>query len=216
MRKKAFAVLIAAVFSLILSICASAAPLKPVADPWDDPKNLKYDGGTYYTSNPAGYVIVWETPECNVEGKYILLNNDTELKVGYRITYMDDAPWGSVSVQLEPDENGEARSFEGWILMSDLAFADGEPVIKEPVVIPEHPIIKDPEPIITPSPTPTEDVLPTIGVSEKLPQRPDQAITIVDTLNNAIVYTSAAIAVIAVAIVVIVLIKHKAVNKKGE
>ena len=67
--------------------------IKPVADPWDDPNNLTPDGGTYYAYNEAGYIVAWETPECNTNGKYMLLDNNTKLEVEYRVSYMEDVPW---------------------------------------------------------------------------------------------------------------------------
>ena len=74
-------------------------------------------------------------------------------------------------------------------------------------------------PVVTPEPTPTttpSSTAPTPTPTLRLPQRPDQAITVSNTYNSAIVYTSVASAIIALALVVYVLIKHKALSKKGE
>ena len=66
-----------------------------------------------------------------------------------------------------------------------------------------------------PSPTPN-NAEPTPTPTLQLPQRPQEAITVSNTYNSAIVYTSVGIAVVALALVAYVLIKHKALNKKGE
>ena len=208
MIKKPLSLVLAVFIMLILCGSALAAPLKPVADPWDDPNNLVNDGETYYTSNEVGYVIVWETPACSNDGKYLILNNGMKLKVEHRLTYMDNTPWGHVTVPNGTAKDGTQKYFSGWILMTDLVDINGDPVVKLTPVIPEHPMIQNPESTAAPIPTPE--------ATEAIPQTPTQAITIVTTYNNAIVYTSVAIAVIAVVLVVIVLVKHKAVNKKGE
>lgn len=212
MKKKLLTITLVLVIAASLSAAAFAAPIKPVADPWDNPENLEIDGATYYAHNNAGYVVAWETPECSVDGKYMLLTNDTELVVEYRITYMESVPWGHVTVELEADEKGGPTSFSGWILMSDLVDEDGVPAAVIPPKVPDHPMILNPLPTSTPEPDPE----PTPNVTEQLPERPQQAITVSNTYNNAIVYTSVGIAVIALALVAYVLIKHKALNKNGE
>ena len=127
---------------------------------------------------------------------------------------MESVPWGHVTVESEPDKAGNTQSFSGWILMSDLVDADGVPAAVIPPKVPDHPMILNPLPTSTPEPeeTPT----PTPEATEQLPERPQQAITVSNTYNNAIVYTSVVIAVIALALVAYVLIKHKALNKNGE
>lgn len=201
-------------FVLVLLLIAAALPLsasaelglKPVADPWDDPNNLTKDGETYTAYNEDGYIVAWETPECDVNGKYMLIKNDTELKVEYRVSYMGDVPWGHVTVAA--DDGG---SFTGWVLMSDLLGADGKPAAQAPVSVPEHPMIADPTPEPTADQNQTEaEPTPTV------PVRPQQAININNTYNAAIVYTSIAIAAAAIAFAILVLVKHKALNKKGE
>ncbi len=203
-------------FVLVLLLVAAALPLtasaelglKPVADPWDDPNNLIKDGGIYTAYNEDGYIVAWETPECDVKGKYMLIKNDTELTVEYRVSYMGDVPWGHVTVAA--DDGGE--SFTGWVLMSDLLGADGKPVVQTPVSVPDHPMIADP----TPEPTEDPDAAAEATPTPTVPVRPQQAININNTYNAAIVYTSIAIAAAAIAFAILVLVKHKALNKKGE
>lgn len=186
--------------------------IKPVADPWDDPNNLTPDGGTYYAYNEAGYIVAWETPECNTNGKYMLLDNNTKLEVEYRVSYMEDVPWGHISLELDTDEAGNPQSFDGWVLMSDLLDEDRKPAAVIPPEIPEHPMIADPIREEEPEATEAPEATPT----PTTPVPPKQAINISNTYNNAIVYTSVVIAVIAIAFAVLVLVKHKALNKKGE
>ncbi len=216
MIKKILSIALALVATVLMSASAFAdLTIKPVPDPWDDPSNHEADGASYYAYNEAGYVVVWETPECNVDGKYVLVKNKTELTVECRVTYMESVPWGHVNIELEHEKDNESEIFSGWVLMTDLVDADGNPAAVMPPEIPDHPMISNP--VVTPEPTPTPssaDPTPTPTLS--LPQRPQQAITVSNTYNSAIVYTSVAIAVIALMLVVYVLIKHKALNKKGE
>lgn len=216
MIKKILSLALALAATVLMSASAFAdLTIKPVPDPWDDPSNHEADGASYYAYNEAGYVVVWETPECNVDGKYVLVKNKTELTVEYRVTYMESVPWGHVNIELEHEKDNESEIFSGWVLMTDLVDADGNPAAVMPPEIPDHPMISNP--VVTPEPTPTPssaDPTPTPTLS--LPQRPQQAITVSNTYNSAIVYTSVAIAVIALMLVVYVLIKHKALNKKGE
>lgn len=207
MKNKLILVLVLLLTAAALPLSASAElALKPVADPWDDPNNLIKDGQTYTSFNEDGYIVAWETPECNLNGKYMLIKNDTELKVEYRVSYMGDVPWGHVTVAADGGE-----SFTGWVLMSDLLGADGKPAAQAPVKVPDHPMIADPKPEPTEEPeNPEATPTPTV------PVRPEQAISINNTYNAAIVYTSAAIAAAAIAFAVLVLVKHKALNKKGE
>ena len=207
MKNKVLIIFAAVLLAFVMPLTAYAElGLKPVADPWDDPKNLITDGGVYSTYNADGYVVAWETPECSVNGKYMLIENGTQLKVEYRVSYMGDVPWGHVTVAADDGE-----SFTGWVLMSDLLGADGKPAAQAPVKVPDHPMIADPKPEPTEEPeNPEATPTPTV------PVRPEQAISINNTYNAAIVYTSAAIAAAAIAFAVLVLVKHKALNKKGE
>lgn len=207
MKNKLLFVLVMLLMIAALPLSASAElGLKPVADPWDDPNNLIKDGATYTAYNEDGYIVAWETPECDVNGKYMLIENDTQLKVEYRVSYMGDVPWGHVEVAADGGE-----SFAGWVLMSDLLDADGKPAAEAPVKVPDHPMIANPTPAPTEEPeNPEETPEPTV------PVRPAQAININNTYNAAIVYTSVAIAAVAIAFAILVLVKHKALNKKGE
>ena len=209
MKNKLIFLIAALILAAALPFTANAElGIKPVADPWDDPNNLTQDGGVYTAYNEDGYVVAWETPECDVNGKYMLIKNDTQLKVEYRVSYMGDVPWGHIVVSA----SGDSEEFSGWVLMSDLLDAEGKPAAVAPVKVPEHPMIADPKPEPTPAVSDDPDVTPTPTV----PARPEQAININNTYNAAIVYTSVAIAAVAIAFAVLVLIKHKALNKKGE
>ena len=213
MKKKLLLILLVLSMALFSGISAYAElGIKPVADPWDDPNNQISDGGTYYAYNEAGYIVAWETPECSTNGKYMLLDNNTKLKVEYRVSYMGDVPWGHISLELDADEGGAAKSFDGWVLMSDLVDEDGNPAAVVPPEIPEHPMIADPIRVEDPEATESPEATPI----PTTPVPPKQAINISATYNNAIVYTSVVIAVIAIAFAILVLVKHKALNKKGE
>ena len=142
----------------------------------------------------------------------MLLDNNTKLKVEYRVSYMEDIPWGHISIELDDDGTGAPQSFDGWVLMSDLLDENGNPVAVVPPEIPEHPMIADPIRVEQPEATEGPDATPT----PTTPVPPKQAINIGTTYNNAIVYTSVVIAVIAIAFAILVLVKHKALNKKGE
>lgn len=207
MKNKLLIALVVLLVVMSFPISASAEiGIKPVADPWDDPNNLLPDGETYTAYNDDGYIVAWETPECSVDGKYMLIENETQLTVEYRVSYMGDIPWGHVVVA------GDEGEFGGWVLMSDLLNADGKPAVPTPEQIPAHPIIPDPTPEPTPAVTEDPEATPTPAV----PTRPQQAINISNTYNAAIVYTSIAIAAVAIAFALVVLLKHKALNKKGE
>ena len=75
MRKKSFSSpLVLLLMAAALPISASAElGIKPVADPWDDPNNLIKDRAVYTAYNEDGYIVAWETPECDVNGKYMLI-----------------------------------------------------------------------------------------------------------------------------------------------
>lgn len=211
MKRKIFRFLFLTVaLAVMLQLAAFGDIIKPVADPWDDPNNLEEDGATYYANGDDGYVIVWETPECDVNGAYTLVENGKALTVSARVTYMDDIPWGKVIIASE-NADAEAEPFEGWVLMSDLIDENGNLVAVLPEDFPEHPTIKELAPAETEEPEATAT-----PVESEDPEPPEQAITVGNTYNNAIVYTSVAIAVGALALVAYVLIKHKALNKKGE
>lgn len=213
--KKLLTFALAIIIMISLSGTALAdLPLKPVDDPWNNPENLVKDGNIYYTGNENGYVVVWETPACELDGQYMLLNNDTAVLVDYQVKYMDEIPWGSTTITTTDAETGESVEFSGWILMTDLHYQDGTPAFELPLVVPPHPMIPDPSPAPTEEPEETAETESPEATT--VPQRPNEAITISNTYNSAIVYTCIAIAVGALALVAYVLIKHKALNKKGE
>ena len=212
MKHRVLFLLLVLLISAAFPLSASAVTIKPVGDPWDDPELRENDGGTYYAAGSAGYVVLWETPECSVDGKYKLLSNGTKLKVEYRISYLEDVPWGLAI--LNPKSSSDAKSYDGWVLMTDLVKLDGTPAYVAPQPVPPHPMIENPQPVSPPAVTPEPTPEPTPQIRQ--PQRPQQAITINNTYNAAIVYTSIGIAVFALLLVLYVLLKHKAVNKKGE
>ena len=217
MKKKLLTFTLAIIVIFTMSGTAFAdLPIKPIDDPWNNPENLEADGNIYFAYNEAGYVVAWATPECDVDGEYKLLKNHTSVLVENRVKYMNNVPWGSTTITVIDPDTGDISEFKGWILMTDLYCKDGTPAYVSPAVIPEHPMIENPIPVPTEEPDPESTPQPTATPAPTAPQRPEEAITISHTYNNAIVYTSAAIAVVALALVAYVLIKHKALNKKGE
>ena len=154
MKKKILSLALTLTVTVLMSASAFAdLTIKPVPDPWDEPSNHEADGASYYAYNEAGYVVVWETPECNVDGKYVLVKNKTELTVEYRVTYMESVPWGHVNIELEHEKDNESELFSGWVLMTDLVDADGNPAAVMPPEIPDHPMISNP--VVTPEQTMT-------------------------------------------------------------
>ena len=168
MKKKILSLAIALTVTVLMSVSAFAdLTIKPVPDPWDDPSNQEADGASYYAHNEAGYVVVWETPECNVDGKYVLVKNKTELTVEYRVTYMESVPWGHVNIELEHEKDNESEIFSGWVLMTDLVDADGNPAAVMPPEIPDHPMISNP---VSVKPTPSgSEPSPTPNNAEPTP-----------------------------------------------
>ncbi len=208
--------------AIILMLTMSGAAfadltIKPVDDPWNNPENLVADGNIYYASSESGYIVIWATPACNIKDGYLLLDNKTPVLIDNQVKYMDAVPWGSTSITVTDMETGESSEFRGWVLMTDLCYADGTPAYEIPIDVPVHPIIPEETPIPTETPDEPEAPEETETPAETtVPQRPAEAITVSNTYNNAIVYTCVAIAAAALALVVVVLIKHKALNKKGE
>lgn len=210
---KRFAAFVMA-FVLCFAVSSSAFAIDVIGDaPWDNEENQIPDNGVYFAHSPdKEYVVLWVTPECNVEDGYLIVPNGTQMVVSCRVSYMDGTPWGKIAIPNGVDAMGYRVYFEGWVLMSDLHNTSGEPAYVDP----------DPEP--TPSPEVTDDPAPSPSPSQEpdepqetvVPERPDQAITVTDTYNDAIVYTCMAITAGALALVAYVLIKHKALNKKGE
>lgn len=196
---------------MILTLCLAASPaafaaIDIVGDaPWDDESNQVPDNRTYTAhSNEKDYVVLWATPECVVEEGYLIVPDGTQMVVTCRVSYMEGTPWGKVSVPNGTDDQGVPIFFDGWVLMSELLDEEGKPAFVEESAEPEP--SEQPEPSERPE-TPENTVVP---------ERPKQAITVAATYNNAIVYTCVAITAGALALVAYVLIKHKALNKKGE
>ena len=203
MAKKLLTAMLSIIFALSVAVSASAevVTIQPVTNPWDDPAYLEVDGGIYYANNDEGRVVIWETPECNRDAQYIMVDNGTALLIDYRIRYMNNIPWGSTNFDTK-DEDGNTVRFQGWVQMSDLTDAEGNPVV---MVIPDHPEI--PNPVSTSNLSADE---------QKAPEPPKEAITVSKSYNEAVIYTAVGIAVVAIALDVYLIIKHKALNKKGE
>lgn len=203
---KRFAALLMIVVLCITAAPAAFAAIDVIGDsPWDDPANQVPDNCTYYAhSNEKDYVVLWATPECVVEDGYMIVPNGTKMVVNYRVSYMEGTPWGKVSVPNGTDEQGVPTFFNGWVLMSEQHDESGAPAFVE--TEPEEP--KPTEPVPSDKPEDQEET--------PIPERPKQAITVTATYNDAIVYTCIAITAGALALVAYVLIKHKALNKKGE
>lgn len=209
---KRFAALIMSLMLCFAFSPAAFAAIDIIDDaPWDDEENQMPDNGVYYThANDKEYVVLWATPECNVEDGYLIVPNGTELTVSCRVSYMEGTPWGKTSLPNGVDEEGLEIIFEGWVLMSELYDLEGNPVFVEETTEPEP----SEEPLVTPTPVPSGE--PDAPAATIVPERPKQAITVMNTYDEAIVYTCIAITVGALALVAYVLIKHKALNKKGE
>ncbi len=208
MIKRFTAIVIA--FLMCFTVSSAAFAIDVIGDaPWDDEENQIPDNGVYYAhSSDKKYVVLWATPECNLEDGYLIIPNGTEMTVYCRVSYMEGTPWGKISVPNGVDADGLEMYFDGWVLMSDLCDAEGNPVFIEddPNSTPTDEPIASPEPTDEPD-DPTETIIP---------ERPKQAITVTDTYNDAIVYTCITITIGALALVAYVFIKHKALNKKGE
>jgi len=137
---KKLTVLLALLFILVLTLQGGAFAIKPVTEPWNEPENLDPDGSLYTVNGEDGYAVIWETPECNLDGKYLLVENGTELVIDNCLKQKDSEPWGYGSVESEDG------SFSGWILMSDLIPADSKdtvapatPVAEQGDITPEPP-----------------------------------------------------------------------------
>ena len=194
--------ILSTVFVLIIAIFitgSALADIKPAGNLWENPDNLVKNGETYITGNSNKYVMVWEAPECNVDGEYIAVENDLPVIITATFARTGDVPWGQVKINIGLDENGEAIYYEGWVMMSDLLDSTGAPAY----VPPEETEAVSEEPV-------PETQMPAES------QNPDGAVNVSNVYNNAIVYTCLAIAAGALALVAYVLIKHKALNQKGE
>ncbi len=197
MYKKIFRIIFVLLIAFIITGSAFA-DIKPAGNTWENPDNLVEDGGSYLTGNSDGYVVVWEAPECNVDGEYIIVENDLPVIITATFARTGDVPWGQVKIEIGLDENGEPIYYEGWIMMSDLLDSTGSPAY----VPPEE--TEDPDASATDAP---ETAVPAETAN------PDGVVNVSNTYNKAIVYTCIAITACALALVAYVLIKHKALNK---
>lgn len=199
MYKKALKILFILLISMLITGTAFAdiAGIKPAGNTWENPDNLVQNGGAYLTGNSNGYVVVWEAPECNVDGEYIIVENDLSVIITATFARTGDVPWGQVKIDIGTDENGEPIYYEGWIMMSDLLDSTGSPAY----VPPEE--TESVEASVTEAPEAT---------SPAETANPDGVVNVSNTYNNAIVYTCLAIAAGALALVAYVIIKHKAIN----
>ena len=198
MKRKFLSIVFVMIISLAISVSA-LADIKPVGNLWDNPDNLVQNGGTYTTGSESGFVVVWEKPECNVDGGYIIVGNKLPVVITATFARVGDVPWGQVKVDMGLDENGEPTYYEGWVMMSDLLDSTGAPAYTPPAETEAVEATDAPE-TEAPTESPSHD-----GV-----------VDVSNTYNNAIVYTCLAIAAGALALVAYVLIKHQALNKKGE
>ncbi len=195
MNRKILSIVLVLILAVVLT-CTAFADIKPAGNLWDNPDNLIKDGETYLTGSSDGYVIVWEAPECNVDGEYIIVENDLPVIITATFARTGDVPWGQVKIDIGLDGNAEPIYYEGWVMMSDLLDSTGMPAY----VPPEETEAVDDAAEETPEPT------------ESL--SPDGVVNTSNNYNNAIVWTSLAIAAGALALVAYVLIKHKALNEK--
>lgn len=198
MNKKILGIVLVLMLVFVFTSTAFADIIKPAGNLWENPDNLVKDGETYLTGSSDGYVIVWEAPECNVDGEYIIVENDLPVIITATFARTGDVPWGQVKIDIGLDENEEPIYYEGWVMMSDLLDSTGSPAYVPPV---ESDTMDN---------TATETPVPTENLSN------DGVVNISNTYNSAIVWTSLAIAAGALALVAVVLIKHKALNRKCE
>ena len=164
------------------------------------------------TAAPAAFAAIdvigdspWDDPENQVPDNctYYAHSNEKDYVVLWATPecVVED---GYMIVPNGTDEQGVPTFFNGWVLMSELHDESGAPAFVE--TEPEEP--KPTEPVPSDKPEDPEET--------PIPERPKQAITVTATYNDAIVYTCIAITAGALALVAYVLIKHKALNKKGE
>lgn len=203
MYKKALKISFALLVAIMITVSAFAdiTDIKPAGNTWENPDNLVSNGGAYLTGNSDGYVVVWEAPECNVDGEYIIVENDLPVIITATFARTGDVPWGQVKIEIGLDENGEPIYYEGWVMMSDLLDSTGSPAYVPPEET-ENVEASETDAPETSAPTETANL--------------DGVVNVSNTYNSAIVYTCLAIAAGALILVAYVLVKHKALNKKGE
>lgn len=193
MEKRISSIIFIVVIALVITGTAFA-DIKPAGNAWENPDILVENGEGYLTGSPEGYVVVWEKPERDVDGEYMIVENDLPVIIKATLTYRNDVPWGQVQIDCGKDANGETVYYEGWVMMSDLLDSTGSPAYVAPLEAQE----------ITPTQAPSETENANGGI-----------VKISNSYNNAIVYTCLAIAAGALALVAYVIIKHKAFNEKG-
>lgn len=193
MDKRISSIIFIVVIALVITGTAFA-DIKPAGNAWENPDILVENGEGYLTGSPEGYVVVWEKPERDVDGEYMIVENDLPVIIKATLTYRNDVPWGQVQIDCGKDANGETVYYEGWVMMSDLLDSTGSPAYVAPLEAQE----------ITPTQAPSETESANGGI-----------VKISNSYNNAIVYTCLAIAAGALALVAYVIIKHKAFNEKG-
>lgn len=193
MDKRISSIIFIVVIALVITGTAFA-DIKPAGNAWENPDVLVENGEGYLTGSSEGYVVVWEKPERNVDGEYMIVENDLPVIIKATLTYRDDVPWGQVQIDCGKDANGEPVYYEGWVMMSDLLDSTGAPAYVAPAETEE----------IVPTETPVEEEGTNGGI-----------VKVSNSYNNAIVYTCLAIAAGALALVAYVIVKHQAFNEKG-
>lgn len=193
MDKRISSIIFIVVIALVITGTAFA-DIKPAGNAWENPDILEENGEGYLTGSPDGYVVVWEKPERDVDGEYMIVENDLPVIIKATLTYRNDVPWGQVQIDCGKDANGETVYYEGWVMMSDLLDSTGSPAYVAPA--PTEEVAE------TEAPVETEEVSGSI-------------VSVSNSYNNAIVYTCLAIAAGALALVAYVIIKHQAINEKG-
>lgn len=174
---------------IALAITVTAfADIKPVGDAWENPDILVENGEGYFTKSP--YVAVWEKPECNVDGEYLIVEEGLPVTITATLAYRNEIPWGKVQIECGKDANGEPVYYEGWVLMSDLLDKDGNPAYVAPNTSAE--------------------------ASAQTAADGGSIVSVSNSYNSAIVFSCLAIAAGAIALVAYVLIKHQAINTKSE
>ena len=192
MDKRLTSIIFIVLIALIITGTAFA-DIKPVGNAWENPDILVENGEGYFTKSP--YVAVWEKPECNVDGEYLIVDEGLPVIITATLSYKNDVPWGKVQIDCGKDANGETVYYEGWVMMSDLLDKDGNPAYTAPEA--------------------TEEISATAAPAQTEAEN-GSIVSVSNNYNNAIVFTSLAIAAGALAIVAYVLIKHQAINTKAE
>lgn len=192
MDKRLSSMIFAVIIALAITVTAFA-DIKPAGNAWENPDILVENGEGYFTKSP--YVAVWEKPECDVGGEYLIVDEGLPVIITATLSYKDDVPWGKVQIECGNDANGEPVYYEGWVMMSDLLDKDGDPAYVAPDTAAEG----------------SATVAPEQAAADG-----GSIVSVSNSYNNAIVFSCLAIAAGALAIVAYVLIKHQAINTKAE